>query len=209
MNRLGGVIGQGWLNWLAGHVVAGVLFLSAAASMAWADSAMTQQEYLQSIAKVCGTSLPAPVAGGDLIAWARAKGMNPTAGWNLSAKLTKEVMAQTLVQLLNLTPPGSGNSDALWVLERQGIAIPTRGGYVTHQNFRRVIEGGIASCANRGGGHDDHDDHDGHGGRGDDDDDDDDGHGRPTGTKPGNGHGDDNHDHSGPPGKGGKDKGRD
>lgn len=185
--------------------------MSAVASIASAQTAMTQQQFLRSMASMCGDSLPASATDADLIAWARGKGMDPAAGWNLRTNLTKEVMAQTLVQLWKLAP-GNGSPDAVRILEREGILIRATGGYVTAQTFKRVMGNGLISRAElgRGGGHDNRDDDDDDGGgRGDDDDggrgDDDDGP-RPTRTKPGHGHGDKNHDHTGPPGKGGKPK---
>jgi hypothetical protein len=218
-SQSGGGIGNGWLNRWAVYALGIALFVSPAGSIASAQTALTQQQYLQSMANLCGDALPASATGADFIKWAQGKGMNPTAGWNLKAKLTKEVMAQTLVQLLDL-PPGKGNSDALRILEREGISIPTSGGYVTAKNFMRVINDGVICPPrpNHGGGDDDDDDGGGGGnGRGDDDDrgggggrdDDDDGPPRddddgpnPSPTRPGYGHGDKNHDHTGPPGLG-------
>jgi len=199
MNRSGGVTGHGWLNKWAGCAFGVVLFVSAGGAVASAQTAMTQKQYLQRMANICGT-LSGSATDADLINWARGKGLSPTGGWNLGANLTKDVMAQTMVQLLKLDP-GKGNRDPVGILDREGIVIGTRGGYVTADNFTRVINGSI-ECGKpgRGGDGEDHDGHNG-GGRGDDDDDDDDDDGRPTGTKPGEGHGDKNHDHSGPPGK--------
>lgn len=152
-----------------------------------AQSAMTQSQYLQWMANICGDKIPASASGQDLINWARGKGMNPAGGWQLNAKLTKDVVAQTIVQLLNLAPR-KGNFDANRILEREGIILTSTGGYVTVKNLVTLVNDGfVARAGGRGHGH----------GHGDDDDDDDD---RPTGTKPGNGYGDDNHDHSGPPG---------
>jgi hypothetical protein len=180
----GGVVGHGWINRWTRYVLAGVLFVSAVASIVrGGETAMTQQQYLQSMASVCGDSLPPSPTHADLIAWARGKGMNPAAGWNLQTNLTKEVMAQTLVQLLNLAP-GNGKADAVRILEREGIDIPTTEGYVTARNFTRVIDSGLAARASLSS-------------------DDDDGP-RPTETRPGHGYGDKNHEHTGPPGQAGK-----
>ena len=156
--------------------------MSVVASIARGQTAMTQQQYLQSMANICGDSLPALATHADLIAWARGKGMNPTEGWNLRTNLTKEVMAQTLVQLLNLSP-GKSNADAVRILEREGVVIPTTDGHVTAQNFKRVIDSGLVARADLGSN--------------------DDGP-RPTETRPGNGYGDKNHQHTGPPGQVGK-----
>jgi hypothetical protein len=187
--------------------------------MAGNPTAITQRAYLQSMAGVCGDSLPAPPTDTALINWARLKGMNPSGGWNLDAELTKEAMACTMVQLLNMAP-GKADSDPVRILEAKGIFIGTSGGHVTMQSFRRAINNAFIvsrTAMNRGGngngngggtgngngngggnsgngnGHDNHE--------GDDDDDDDGGGPPPTPTKPGYGYGDKNHVHTGPPGQ--------
>jgi len=208
-------VGIGIWKWWVGCALGLALFLSAAGSVGLATSSstpMTQHQYLQWMAGICGDRLGSHASGSDYVNWARGKGMNPPGGWQLSAKLTKEVVAHSIVQLLNLAPR-KGNFDAVRILEREGIIITTTGGFVTLKNFIRLIDDGFPRrCRpNHGGGNDDgDDDDDGNGngngnGHGDDDDgdrDDDDGP-RPTPTKPGHGHGDDNHDHTGPPGHGG------
>jgi len=142
---------------------------------------MTQSQYLQWMVNVCGDKIPASASGQDLINWARGKGMNPAGGWQLNAKLSREVVAQTLVQLLNLAPRKS-TFDANRILEREGIILTSTDGYVTVKNLVKLIDDGFSRKVNPGRGHGHH---------GDDDDDDD----RPTSTKPGNGNGG-----SGPPG---------
>ena len=146
---------------------------------------MTQQQYLQSLAHICGDALPASATHADLIAWARGKGMNPAGGWNLQTNLTKEVMAQTLVQLWDLAPTKS-NADAVRILERRGIVIPTTAGQVTPRDFKHAIDSSLPThnALSR--------------------DDDDAGGPRPTPIRPGHGHGDKNHEHTGPPGQVGK-----
>jgi hypothetical protein len=190
-------IGKGWLNKLAICALGIALFLAAhGAAAAGGDQAMTQHQYLQWMANICGEALPPSASDADLMNWARGKGMNPTGGWNPGARLTKEVTAQTLVQLLKLAPP-KGDFDAVRILEREGIPITTSGGYVTANNFRRLIDNGVACRPKPNRGDDDDDSHGGGGHGGDDDD-------RPTPTRPGHGHGDKNHDHTGPPGSGPK-----
>ena len=208
-----GGFGHGLLQRWAGCVLGLVLFFSGGASVALAQSgAMTQHQYLQWMANICGNRLSSSATANDYAIWARGKGMNPTGGWQLNAKLSREVVAQTLVQLLNLAPR-KGNFDAIRILEREGIFISSSAGYVSIKHLVRLIDDGFGRRFNRGddddgashGGGDD----DGHGGGGDDDggggggdddggsrDDDDDGGGRddddgppPTPTKPGNGHG--------------------
>jgi len=199
-----GEIGNGFLKRWVGCVLGVVLFLSAAGSVAVAQSssAMTQKQYLLWMANVCGDRLGSSAGEQDLINWARGKGMNPTGGRQLGAKLTKDAMAQTIVQLLNLAPR-KGTFDAVRILEREGIFINSQNGLITLKIFVRFIDDGFPvrwrPHGNRGDDGDDDDD--------DGDRDDDDGP-RPTPTKPGHGHGDDNHDHSGPPGHTGERPGK-
>ena len=184
------MIGHGMFTRWVGCFLGLVLLLSAAGSVAFAQSsAMTQQQYLQWMANVCGDRLPASATAQDLVNWARGKGMNPSGGWQLNAKLSKDVVAQTIVQLLNLAPR-KGNFDATRILEREGIIITSDGnGNVGVKNMVALVDSGFPSRVQTPQG----DEGNGNG-RGDPDD-----H-RPTGTKPGNGHGDDGHPHSGPPG---------
>jgi hypothetical protein len=147
-----GKIGNGLIKRWAGCAFGVVLFLSAAGSVALAQSAvMTQQQYLQWMANVCGEALPASATGADLVNWARGKGMNPTGGWNLGAKLSKDVMAQTLVQLLNLAPR-KGSFDATRLLEREGIVLQVSSDGVTIKNFVSLIDSGFGPRVRPGAG---------------------------------------------------------
>lgn len=178
MHRSGGDIRHGWLvnNW-AGFILGLLICFSAAAVMA-GEKPMTQRGYLQSMVTVCGDSLPAPTTDTALINWAVRKGMNPAGGWNLDAALTKEVMACTMVQLLNLAP-AKLDFDPVRILDAKGIFIKTTAGHVTPENFARVINNDPVLHAALGR---------------------DDDNNAPTPTRPGNGYGDKNHDHTGPPG---------
>jgi len=122
------------------------VFLSAAGSVALAENAMTQHQYILWMANVCGDSLPTGATGDDLTTWARGKGMNPTGGWQLNAKLNKQVLAQTLVQLLNLAPR-KGTFDAVRLLEREGIIIQSSGDTITVKNFANLIDSGLGRIA--------------------------------------------------------------
>ena len=204
-----GNLGKGLIKRWVGCVLGLALFLSAAGSVALANSAaLTQQQYIQWMASICGDRLPSSASGQDLVNWARGKGMNPAGGWQLNAKVTKEVAAQTIVQLLNLAPR-KGTFDAIRILEREGIILGSTDGHVTIKNLVKLIDDGFVGRTRPNPGNGpahgrDDDDGDGNngGGRGDDDD-----GPRPTDTKPGHGHGDDNHDHSGPPRNGGPNPG--
>jgi len=141
---------------------------------------MTQKQYLQRMANLCG-ALSGSAGDAELINWARGKGLSPSGGWDLSAKLTKNVMAQTMVQLLKIDQ-GKANLDAVGILEREGIVISSTRGYVAAEDFTRAVNGSISP--GNGGGQVNGDNGN-----------------SPSPTRPGNGYGDKNHDHTGPPGQ--------
>src|SRR5262245_54183150 len=88
----GGGRGKGLGFRLAALLVA-ALFLSAMGSKALAQStSMTQLEFLQYMVQLSGESLGNSATPGDYVNWARGKGMNPDAGWQLNAKLTRDVL---------------------------------------------------------------------------------------------------------------------
>lgn len=94
-----------------------------------AAGGVTQLEYLQWLVQLSGDTgqFSANSTGGDYVNWARTKGMNPNGGWKLNGKVSKDVLAQTLAQFLNLNPGKSQNYAN--VLKRLGINIsedPTR-----------------------------------------------------------------------------------
>jgi len=86
---------------------------------------LTQLEGLQWLAQVSGDSsqFSASSTAADYIQWARVKGLNPNGGWQPNATLTREVLAQILVQLLKISPNKLG-ADYVKILEREGIIIP-------------------------------------------------------------------------------------
>ena len=127
------------INRWVGCILGLVLFVSATGSVAFAQSsAMTQGQYLQWMATVCGDRLSSSATGQDIINWARGKGMTPTGGWQLNAKLTKEVVAQTVVQLLHLAPR-KGNWDAVRILEREGLIITSNNGLVGFKDMANLV----------------------------------------------------------------------
>ena len=100
----GSGLGKGLGSRLAALVVA-VCFVSAIGSKALAQSAsMTQLEFLQYMVQLSGESLGKSAKPADYALWARGKGMQPDAGWQLSAKLSRDVLAKSLVQYLGLNP---------------------------------------------------------------------------------------------------------
>jgi hypothetical protein len=175
-----GFIGHGLLKRWVGCVFGLVLFVAAAGSVAQAQSsAMSQGQYLQWMANICGDTLPSANSD-DLINWARGKGMNPSGGWQLNAKLTKDVVAQTIVQLLNLAPR-KGTFDATRILEREGIILTSGSdGSVTVRNLVALVDSGFGPRVGTAGPRAEN---------------------PPTETRPGGGKGDKNHEHTGPPGQ--------
>ena len=113
---------QGWMIRL------GVFFVGIACLLspvtAQAGTAITQGEFLMWLAAATGEAddmvAPSP---NDLVLWAQSKGLNPNGGWNPSAVLTTDVLAQTLVQLFGLNPKKYGG-DFIKNLLREGIVLP-------------------------------------------------------------------------------------
>jgi hypothetical protein len=134
----------------------------------------------------------------DYIQWAKSKGMNPTGGWKPTVTLTKNVLAQILVQFMNLNPK-KGGGDYVRILAREGINLPDED-QISRESFSHTVGDlsfgrGIPEREKHHGskhkppkGH--HDEDDDNGEKEDHDRDD-------------RGHGHDNHDDKG--GKGGRD----
>jgi hypothetical protein len=106
-------------------IAVGLLLLLAAPVSAKAES-MTQIECLQWLVQVTGESsqFSATSTAADLIQWARVKGMNPTGGWQPGATLTRETLAQILVQMFGLNPKKMAG-DYARILAREGIELPS------------------------------------------------------------------------------------
>lgn len=113
----------GWLVRI-GVVCAAAAFLLSPLSTQ-ASTMITQGEFLGWLASATGEAadLPSNPTMNDLVQWAMDKGLNPTDGWQPAAKLTKDVLAQTLVQLFNLNPKKYGG-DFVKNLLREGIVLP-------------------------------------------------------------------------------------
>lgn len=123
---------QGRAEVLYGWMVRfGVLCVAVACLMipvtASAGSTMTQGEFLGWLASATGDAADlGPNAGPtELVAWAVGKGLTPNGGWNPSAVLTREALAQTLVQLFSLNPK-KYNGDFEKNLLREGIVLPSK-----------------------------------------------------------------------------------
>jgi hypothetical protein len=106
-------------------IVLGLLLMLLGPVSAQAES-MTQVECLQWLVQVTGESaqFSATSTAADLIQWARVKGMNPSGGWQPNATLTRETLAQILVQLLGLNPKKM-SGDYARLLAREGIELPS------------------------------------------------------------------------------------
>ena len=86
---------------------------------------VTQLQTLQWLSQVSGESsqFSASATAADYIQWARVKGLNPSGGWQPNATLTRDALAQILVQLLKINPNKFG-ANYVRILEREGIIIP-------------------------------------------------------------------------------------
>src|SRR5262249_33514508 len=91
-----------------------------------ASKPITQLEFIQWLVQVTGETSQLPVSAGvaDYIQWAQAKGLTPAGGWKPGNPLTKEALAQALVQLLNLSATSKDGSDYERILAREGIILP-------------------------------------------------------------------------------------
>lgn len=112
------LFGQGLANKISILGVGVCLALSPAAANAAGSAPLKQKEYLGWLAYLSGSGQVS-----DLAAWAQAQGMNPNGGWQQANALSKGVLAQTLVQFLNLNPQKYGG-DYVRILLREGIVLP-------------------------------------------------------------------------------------
>jgi hypothetical protein len=116
--------------------------LAALPATAGAGTPMTQLEYIRWVAQLSGASAQFTAKSGvsDYVQWARDNGMNPSGGWNVSAALTREVLAQTLAQLYGISAT-KGNTDWVRLLQREGIEI-SGAPIVSRSDLAGVIDGG-------------------------------------------------------------------
>ena len=105
---------------IAGAACCALLLTSTNASA----GTVTQLKYLQTLAQLSGDAgqFTAGAAPADYVQWAQTRGIQPTAGWNSTAKLSSDVLAESLVQLYGLNPRKYGG-DYYRILEREGIVI--------------------------------------------------------------------------------------
>jgi hypothetical protein len=114
---------QGFSTKLGALLVA-IAILAGAPSIAKASSTTSQLTYIQYLVQLCGDSGQFKNTSGpqDYVQWAQGKGMIPTGGWKPTGKLTRDVLAQTLVQLYGLNSKKSGG-DFVRILQREGINV--------------------------------------------------------------------------------------
>jgi hypothetical protein len=103
--------------------------------------AITQLEFLQWMVQLTGDNgqFTASSGSADYVQWARSKGMNPGDGWNPTAVLTPEQLAQSLIQLYGLNPRKFGG-DYFRILEREGITIDRTSGEVTRAALAGLVD---------------------------------------------------------------------
>jgi hypothetical protein len=134
-------IGHGLAKKL-GILALGTAFLLSPLASPWAiaagSGAVTHIEAIQWIAQAIGEQLPAGATATDHMDWARAKGMNPTGGWQPGAKLTRQALAQILVQLYGLKENKFGG-DYVRILEREGISVPSEE-EISRESIARVVD---------------------------------------------------------------------
>jgi len=116
-------------------VAAGFLSFTSAAR------AITQLEFMQWMVQLSGDNsmFSAGSTSADYVTWARSKGMDPSGGWNPTAALTPQQLAQALVQLWGLNPRKYGG-DYYRILEREGIIIDHSTGEVSRSALAALVD---------------------------------------------------------------------
>jgi len=109
------------------------------------STGVTQLKFLQTLAQLTGDA--GLFSGGsqpeDYAAWARTRNVDPTSGWKPSAKLSSDILAQSLVQLYGLNPRKYGG-DYYRILEREGIVID-RSATVTGETLAALIDNPVVA----------------------------------------------------------------
>lgn len=106
-----------------------------------AGSSVTQLKYLQTLAQLSGEKFPAGTSAADYIQWAKNKNMN--LNWNAKAKLSSDVLAESLVQLYGLNPRKYGG-DLYRILEREGIVIE-RSSSVSNEALAALVDNPVVA----------------------------------------------------------------
>lgn len=94
------------------------------AAKAEAGVAISQLEYLQWLVQLSGDTgqFTAAATPNAYVDWARSRNMLPTGGWQPTALLSRDVLAQTLVQFYNMKV--KKDADFVRTLQREGIQVP-------------------------------------------------------------------------------------
>jgi hypothetical protein len=124
-----------------GRITVGAAFCAAIlAPTAASAGSVTQLRYLQSLVVLTGDAGQFNIGStaADYSQWAVNRGILPTGGWNASAKLSSDVVAQSLVQLYGLNPRKYGG-DYYRILEREGIVID-RGTTVSGESLAALLD---------------------------------------------------------------------
>ena len=123
-SRHGRSVLQGFVTRFAAVASAAAIAIAAFAPSTVSAAAITQLEYVQWLVQLAGDTgqFSDSSTAGDYANWARGKGMDPEGGWKLNGKLSKQVLAQTLAQFLNLNP--GKQKDYIRELRKIGIDLP-------------------------------------------------------------------------------------
>jgi hypothetical protein len=89
-----------------------------------ASPLLTQGELIQWLVQLSGDSgtLPTKPTTANYVTWAKGQGLTPAGGWSPNTVLTRDVLAQVLVQFFALG--GKAGTDPIKILQREGIDIP-------------------------------------------------------------------------------------
>ncbi len=116
--------GNPTVKYLLSAALAVVLIGAFKVSAASLSPTMTQCEFIQWMVQLSGdaSSIPANATAADYVTWAQNQGIIPAGGWKPGTVLTRDVLAQVLVQFFNFK--AKAGQDALKTLQREGILLP-------------------------------------------------------------------------------------
>lgn len=130
---------KGLLAYVGGLAIGAALLVPPMTASAAPADAMTQLDALQMLVQLCGDSdKVGDLTAVNLVKWATERGLVPTGGWKTDVVLTKQVLAQLLVQLANINPNKMGG-DFVRILKREGVNLPDED-QITRKIFVQVID---------------------------------------------------------------------
>jgi hypothetical protein len=102
----------------------GVALLATTGALAQSSisPSMTQVELIQWLVQMSGDTVEPAATPDTFITWAKSQGITPVGGWRANEVLTRDVLAQVLVQYFNFNV--KKGSDPLRTLQREGLYIP-------------------------------------------------------------------------------------